>query len=282
MRPPPQFQLGRGLQPLGSMAEEPKSPPAQKTIPFDVNKPFGWKRRQGNSLLLTKVTEGKQAHDLGVKVGWKIVSVDGVGVKTAEDFDNEIEDAKKSDHGSKEVEITFDMLPFRLPSLADPGGDVSEKLGEAGDKEEDEDSGRLRMFESPEKPKGKKEADAKADEKPATILKKPSLSEKLEKKDKEEAEKAEKAEKDGGKGDEEKKAEAKEGGAAEKKDDDEGPSVDELVEMTGIQGGSTEAHKHACDRRRRHHHRHSPAPRHHSHTNRRVVSASKGRRLGRG
>ena len=50
-----------------------------------------------------QVTEGKQAADLGVKVGWKIVSVDGVGVVTAEDFDNEIEDAKKSDHGSKEV-----------------------------------------------------------------------------------------------------------------------------------------------------------------------------------
>jgi len=222
MMQPPTLQLGQGLRPLGSLNEESqRAPPAQKTIPFDVNKPFGWKRRQGNSLLLTKVTEGKQAHELGVKIGWQIVSVDGVGVKTAEDFDNEIEDAKKSEHGSKEVEITFNMLPFRLPSLAD-GPDVSEKLGDKNG-EEDEDSGRLRMFESPEKPKDKKDPDDTAEKKPS-ILKKESLSEKLEKKDKADAEKAAKESKSAA--DDKKEAKEKQ---------EEGAAV---VEMTDVKDAS--------------------------------------------
>ena len=87
------------------------------------------------------------------------------------------------------------------------------------------------MFESPEKPKEKKGGDDKAEEKPA-ILKKPSLSEKLEQKDKEEAAKAEK---EGGKGGEAAEAEAKEGGAAEKKEEKKEGAV-EAVEMTEIKG----------------------------------------------
>ena len=41
------------------------------------------------------------------------------------------------------------MLPFRLPSLGVSEGDLSAATKGA---DEDEDSGRLRMFESPDKP----------------------------------------------------------------------------------------------------------------------------------
>ena len=83
--------------------------PPTKNIEVDVSQPFGWKRKQGDSLIITSVIEGKQAENVGIKVGWQIVAVDGVGVSSAAEFDSEIKEAKNSDK-PKTVSITFTAL----------------------------------------------------------------------------------------------------------------------------------------------------------------------------
>eukprot|EP00620_Florenciella_sp_RCC1587_P001489 CAMPEP_0182592324 /NCGR_PEP_ID=MMETSP1324-20130603/75680_1 /TAXON_ID=236786 /ORGANISM="Florenciella sp., Strain RCC1587" /LENGTH=261 /DNA_ID=CAMNT_0024809705 /DNA_START=90 /DNA_END=872 /DNA_ORIENTATION=+ len=109
-----------GLPP--PMPPMPTGPPS-KNVPMDVNTPFGWKRKQGDSLIITAVLPGKQAEKCRIKVGWQIVAVDGVEVNSAADFDAEIKEAKGKagqSNVSNEVEITFTVVTENTKGAKSP------------------------------------------------------------------------------------------------------------------------------------------------------------------
>merc|ERR1719446_1829877 len=158
----------------------PPGPPV-RNVPMDVNTPFGWKRKQGDSLIITAVLEGKQAEKCGINIGWQIVAVDGVEVSSAAEFDAEIKEAKgkaTQSNVSNEVEITFTVVtdetkegavksarrgPPALGGLAEGEEDEGEEKKE----EADEKTTTEKKADKGESEVKKEEAEEKKDEKPA-------------------------------------------------------------------------------------------------------------------
>merc|ERR1719446_302441 len=154
----------------------PPGPPV-RNVPMDVNTPFGWKRKQGDSLIITAVLEGKQAEKCGINIGWQIVAVDGVEVSSAAEFDAEIEEAKgkaTQSNVSNEVEITFTVVTDETkegavksarrgpPAL---GGLAEGEEDEEEEKKQDEDGVKKEGEEKKQEGEEKKE---EADEKTTT------------------------------------------------------------------------------------------------------------------
>ena len=139
--------------------------PPTKSIVVDVSQPFGWKRKQGDSLIITSVIEGKQAEKVGIKIGWQIVAVDGVGVSSAVEFDSEIKEAKNSNKDPKTVSITFTALQDAGAGKGGSGsGPLQKRVSfgaesiQGGDEEEGE-AGEEKAMEKVET-----EGEAKSDE----------------------------------------------------------------------------------------------------------------------
>merc|ERR1719446_1562351 len=145
----------------------PPGPPV-RNVPMDVNTPFGWKRKQGDSLIITAVLEGKQAEKCGINIGWQIVAVDGVEVSSAAEFDAEIKEAKgkaTQSNVSNEVEITFTVVTDETKEGAVKSarrgppalGGLAE--GEEDEEEEKKQDGEEKKEEADEKTTTEKKAD---------------------------------------------------------------------------------------------------------------------------
>ena len=88
---------------------------------------LGW-RRQGDTLFIREVPEGKQAFNCGVKAGWEIVAINGWGVGSGNDLNAAVSTVKQGG-GPTQVPVTLRMHdPSILDTMSVGGGSINSQI----------------------------------------------------------------------------------------------------------------------------------------------------------